>query len=262
MAKSSKKQSAPPESLGLDAFRQANEDAAGLSLDQLSQAFAQMLSTGDDPYNETQPEGAQDAVAIADEPADGDGEAKDAVDSCEVSPQTILEAMLFVGSPTNEPLTSEQVASLMRGVRPAEIDQLVCSLNERYQEQGCPYTIVSKGAGYRLALRPDFYRVRDRFYGRTKQARLSQASIEVLSLVAYNQPLSADDVNRLRATASGAILSQLVRRELLRLDRSDPEFRRGRYFTTPRFLQLFGLSSLEELPSSEDAAAVSVTVET
>jgi segregation and condensation protein B len=256
MAKSNKKQPTPQESLGLDAFRQANEDAAGLSLDQLSQAFAQMLSTGDDPYDETRADSGQDTLAITDEPTVSDAETKAAADSCDVSPQTILEAMLFVGSPTNDPLTSEQVASLMRGVRPAEIDQLVCALNERYEQQGCPYAILSEGAGYRLALRSEFYRVRDRFYGRAKQARLSQAAIEVLSLVAYNQPLSADDINRQRGTGSGALLSQLVRRELLRLDRSDPEFRRGRYYTTPRFLQLFGLSSLEELPRSEDAAAV------
>jgi segregation and condensation protein B len=244
----------PHSELGLDAFRQANEDAAGLSLDQLSQAFSQMLSTGEDPY-------AEDAANSTTElqPTEGrigdEGSEEPAVDRCEVSPQTILEAMLFVGSPTNEPLRSEQVAALMRGVRPAEIDQLVETLNLQYQQRGCPYTIVSEGAGYRMTLRPEFSRVRDRFYGKVKQAKLSQAAIEILSLVAYNQPLSADDVNRARGTPNGTILSQLVRRELLKLDRSDPEFRRGRYYTTPRFLQIFGLANIDELPRSDDASA-------
>jgi len=254
MAKKPLPKSKQSESLGLEAFRQPAEDRAGLSLDQLSAAFAEMLSHGDDPYEDT---GGQDAAV---------GEAPDAVapkaadnppdEPCEISPQSILEAMLFVGSPTNQPLTSQQVASLMRGVRPAEIDQLVIALNERYQQGGCPYRITSEGAGYRLVLREEFHRVRDRFYGKQRQAKLSQAAIEVMALVAYNQPLSADDVTRLRGTPSGAILSQLVRRELLQLDRSDPEFRRGRYRTTPRFLRLFGLGSLEELPQSEDAMPI------
>ena len=230
-------------------------DDSGLSLDQLSAAFAEMLSTGDDPYPDGAPPGEVEIAEKLLSTEKGVSQSASSDATCEVSPRTIIEAMLFVGSPTSEPLTSSQVASLMRGVRPAEIDQLVGALNQAYEERGCPYEILSEGAGYRLALRGAFHRVRDRFYGKARQARLSQAAIEVLSLVAYNQPLSADDVNRLRATASGAILSQLVRRELLRLDRSDPEFRRGRYFTTPRFLQLFGLEGLDELPRSEDAAA-------
>ena len=249
-----KPSSKPPqsESLGLDAFRQPTEDAGGLSLDQLSAAFAEMLSTGDDPYRDPETDEPADAATDpGDQVADAAGE-KQPEETCEVTPQSILEAMLFVGSPNNEPLTSQQVASLMRGVRPAEIDQLVGALNERYHQHGAPYEITSAEAGYRLSLRPEFHRVRDRFYGKVRQARLSQAAIEILSLVAYNQPLSADDINRLRGAASGAILNQLVRRELLQLDRSDPEFRRGRYLTTPRFLRLFGLASLDELPRSED----------
>ena len=258
MAKSTKKPTqSSQESFGLPTVGRPVDDA-GLSLDQLSAAFAEMLSTGDDPYPDGPP--SEDGP-IAEELASTETDAPPSASSdstCEISPRTILEAMLFVGSPTGEPLTSGQVASLMRGVRPAEIDQVVIALNQAYSDRGCPYEILSEGPGYRLALRGAFHRVRDRFYGKARQARLSQAAIEVLSLVAYNQPLSADDINRLRATASGAILNQLIRRELLRLDRSDPEFRRGRYFTTPRFLQLFGLESLDELPRSEDVATSNV----
>jgi segregation and condensation protein B len=74
----------------------------------------------------------------------------------------------------------------------------------------------------------------------------------VLAVVAYNEPLTTDEVNRLRGTASGAILSQLVRRELLRVDRPDEQPRTPRYSTTERFLKLFGVKSLAELPRSVD----------
>lgn len=227
----------------------AAEDT-GLSLDELSSAFAAMLTAGDDPYAaaETTASGVASVAVGSAEP--------EASDACEISPSSILEAMLFVGSATDEPLTAERVASLMRGVRSTEIDAAVTELNERYQAENRPYRISSEGAGYRLILTPDFHRIRDRFYGKTRQARLSQAAIEVLSLVAYNQPISAEDLTRLRGMPAGAILSQLVRRQLLFLDRSAPEFPKGRYTTTPRFLQLFGLESLEELPRSEEISPI------
>jgi segregation and condensation protein B len=247
----------PAEPLGLEAFAKPPEHA-GISLDELGAAFAEMLSTGEDPYAEGS-QGEEDLQNLPPHPLlNGHSSTLEAPDlgesdACEISPRSILEAILFVGSPGNEPITSQQVAALMRGVRPAEIDLLVVELNEKYLRQGCPYSIVCEGAGYRLTLREEFHRVRDRFYGRVRQARISQAAIDVLSLVAYHEPLTSEEINKLRGTTSGAILSQMVRRSLLRLDRSDKEFPRGRYYTTPRFLQLFGLESLDELPQSDDS---------
>jgi segregation and condensation protein B len=144
------------------------------------------------------------------------------------------------------------VASLMRGVRPAEIDSLVRELNRDYAARNCPYTIVAEGAGYRLTLREPLARLRDQFYGRARRARLSQAAIEVLAAVAYTAPITADEVSRLRGMASGHILLQLVRRQLLRLERDADRPRQARYSTTDRFLELFGLSSLDDLPRSSD----------
>ncbi len=160
--------------------------------------------------------------------------------------------MLFVGHPQNEPLTSKQVASLMRGVRPAEIDALVRELNRDYEARRCPYRIVAEGAGYRMALQNEFARIRDKFHGKARQARLSQAAIEVLAAVAYNQPITADEVSHLRGTPCGHVLLQLVRRQLLSLARVAGQARKVQYHTTPRFLELFGLASLSDLPRSAD----------
>lgn len=224
----------------------ASPTDAGLSLEALNQAFAQMLSTGDDPYapaTESAPETAETAASVDEEPAD---------DACEIAPRSILEAMLFVGVSGGGVLTSEQVAGLMRGVRAAEIDDLVRELNATYEAEGRPYTIVSEGAGYRMALREEFARLRDRLFGRDREARLSQAAVDVLALVAYKGPLTSEEVGRMRGTPSGAILSQLVRRQLLAVERPEKAPRKPRYRTTRRFLQLFGLRNLEELPRSQD----------
>ncbi|MBX7165228.1 MAG: SMC-Scp complex subunit ScpB [Pirellulales bacterium] len=170
----------------------------------------------------------------------------------EVTPQGLVEAMLFVGDPSGLPLSSDRMAALLRGVEAAEVDALVEQLNRRYETSGCPYEIITTGGGFRLALRPEFDKLRDRFLGRTRAARLSQAAIEVLAAVAYNQPLTAEQVNQLRGTPSGPILAQLVRRQLLSVERTDTKPRVTTYSTTPRFLALFGLQSLDDLPRSEE----------
>jgi segregation and condensation protein B len=240
--------------LGLDSFRQPPE-TEGLSLDKLNRAFAAMLGTGDDPYT-LPPEPDDDPIrtaAAADELEKLTAGGRSPADAaCEINPRSILEAMLFVGTPDNRPLSAQQIAGLMRGVRPAEIDELVTDLNAAYSATGRPYRIVGEGAGYRLALAPEFEPIRDKFYGRIKQVRLSPAAIEVLAVVAYNEPLTADEVNRLRGTSSGPILTQLVRRQLLRIERAAGEPRAPHYFTTERFLKLFGVQSLAELPRSMD----------
>lgn len=234
-----------------DAGPEAAAASAGLSLDQLSAAFAEMLSSGDDPYAPAPPEADEVPLPPGVEADLAGPQAIESDEACEITPRSILEALLFVGAAGGEPLNSQHVASLMRGVRPPEIDTLVRELNALYQERRTPYYIAAEGAGYRLRLREEFHRVRDKFYGRSRRARLSQAAVEVLSLVAYHEPMTAEQVQQLRGTASGSILSQLVRRELLKLERT-PEHPRGTYSTTARFLKLFGLDSLADLPRSQE----------
>ncbi len=233
----------------------------GISLDELTEAFAQAMGASAGADVEAAEDGdatqadAEDVSAVEDagvqdsveEPA---ADAQD--DPCEICPRTILEAMLFVGSRENEPLSSPQAAELMRGVEPEEIPGLVEELNRGYSANGCPYYIISTGAGYRMVLRRAFHSLRNRFYGRIREARLSQAAIDVLAIVAYQQPLSGDEVGRLRGKPGGQLLSQLVRRGLLRIEREESKRRTARYFTTDRFLELFGLADLEDLPQSED----------
>jgi segregation and condensation protein B len=211
-------------------------DDAEVSLDELSRAYAALLAKS---------EPVSPGVGTADD----DRSATDNDASFEVTPRSILEAILFIGHPAGEPLTSERIAGLMRGVQPAEIDALVEALNGDYAAAAAPYQIVRIDAGYQMVLRPQFGPLRDVFYGRIREARLSQAAIDVLAIVAYHQPISADDIDRLRSKPSGAIVAQLVRRELLTVVRPPERKAKSQYQTTSRFLDLFGLSDLKELPT-------------
>ncbi len=204
---------------------------------------------------EEAPAPAEDAQTAEEGRAAEDTEAAEEsaeLDACGISPRSILEAMLFVGDPKNQPLTGPTAAAVMRDVEPEEIASLTAELNERYRENGCPYEVVSEGAGFRLKLRRSFDNLVEKFHGRIREAKLSQAAIDVIAVVAYQQGISADRVAQLRGRPSGHVLAQLVRRQLLRIERAEDKSRSARYFTTARFLQLFALSGLEDMPQCEE----------
>ena len=236
----------------------------GISLDELAQAFAQVMgaaprSKADETQTEPSAavgERATDSVQVSlEEQADAVDSVADsaAVDeACPVNPLSIFEAMLFVGNRDNMPLTALKAAELMRDVSAEEIPTLVEELNRRYAADSCPYSIVGEGDGYRLTLRKTYSAARDRFYGRVHEARLSQAAIDILAVVAYRQPISGERISRLRGRPSSHILAQLVRRGLLRIERPEGRRRATHYCTTDRFLRLFNLQSLDDLPRSED----------
>ncbi len=226
---------------GLDQFETAPSDQ-GISLEQLSQAYAQLLGRGEDPYEPPAPESIAEEIA--------DQAQRD--DACPLCPRSIVEAILFVGHPRNEPMTAQQIAALMRGVPEREIDELVGELNQAYEAHGHACHIRSVGAGYRLELREALWPIRSVFHGRVREARLSQAAVDTLAIVAYHQGLARAEIDEIRGRPSGPLLNQLVRRRLLRVERTDQKPRTTRYYTTDRFLQLFGLGGLQELPQSQD----------
>ncbi|HEY3394238.1 MAG TPA: SMC-Scp complex subunit ScpB [Lacipirellulaceae bacterium] len=227
---------------------QERADQSPLSLSRLREAFAQMLgaSRGVESGPTAEP-GLQEREIEASRtfgaPANG---------PCEINPRSVVEALLFVGRPDNDYTSAREMASVMRGVSPKEIDSAVAELNAIYDADATPYTIERSSSGYRLALRPEFDRMRDKFYGRVREAKLSPAAIEVLSIIAYKQPLTADGISQLRRAPSGAVLSTLVRRRLVRLEHAQDAGQAARYWTTDRFLRLFGLENLAALPRSEE----------
>lgn len=164
------------------------------------------------------------------------------------SPVKIIEALLFVGG---APLTLQEACRLIRGLTPAQFQDAVDLLNQGYRAQGRPYAVVKQEPGYVLELRPKFQRYRERLYGGVRAARLSQAAVETLAVVAYRQPVTKQEIDSLRGHESGAILRQLVRRGLIAVAaRGESGGRDLTYATTERFLKLFGLGGLEDLPET------------
>ena len=238
-----------PEQMGLSEFYRPEGDE-GTSLDELSGAYAELIHAGDDPYSastETETSVVSAEAQMIPEPITV---AVSAEEEAELSPKSILEAMLFVGDPNGQPLIAAQVAKMMRGVSVQEIDDLISDLNCAYQDTGSVYEIRRQDAGYVMALRDQYDGLRERFYGTVRETKLAQVAIDVLAVVAYNQGISRQEIDAMRDQSSGSVLSQLVRRKMLRLERTEEKPRKTIYFTTARFLQVFGLEDIEDLPQA------------
>jgi segregation and condensation protein B len=163
--------------------------------------------------------------------------------------ERIVEALLFIGG---APLTAARAGEAVRGLTAEQFVEAVARLNRAYREQGRPYRILPREHGYELALRPAFRAVRDRLHGGAREARLSQPALDTLALVAYRQPVTRHEVDSLRGADSLALLRQLVRLGLVSVQRGDPLQQEVCYGTTPRFLRLFGLRNLDDLPRLQE----------
>lgn len=169
-----------------------------------------------------------------------------------VDVRSITEALLFVGLEENAPLSAQQLSGTMRDITPDEVTAAVAELNVTYQAEGSAFCIASEAAGYRLVLRSELERVREKFFGRVRQATLTPQAMEALSVVAYQQPVTAEQVDQLRREKSQSLLSGLVRKGLLRLERPEENPKQPVYYTTQRFLKVFGLNELGQLPKAEE----------
>lgn len=170
-----------------------------------------------------------------------------------VTARQVIEACLFVGGAA---LTAIRLAGILRGDYTAtDVEALIDDLNRQYDAESRPYEIRLGEGGYRLAVRDEYERIRHKVYGLgPKEVRLSQDALEVLALVAYHQPASEERLAELGRPAAGATLRLLLRRDLLAVDRLPDDAKTVVYRTTPRFLSLFGLGSLDDLPRPEDLA--------
>jgi segregation and condensation protein B len=171
--------------------------------------------------------------------------------SSDVTRRQILEAVLFVGGTD---LTLKKLSRLL-GDEDTDsfLETEIAALNELYQRQGRPYTIQFGEGGYYLDLNSEFERIRHRVFGiGPKDVKLSQDALEVLAMVAYRQPVTKDAVEATGKKNAGPLLNQLLRRELVSLNRKGKGRDAVTYSTTPRFLQIFGLTNLDDLPLPDD----------
>lgn len=160
-----------------------------------------------------------------------------------------LEAVLFMA---REPLNSRKLAQFAHLADGTEARTLIRRLNRWYDESGSAFRAEELAGGFQLLSRPKFGVWLRRLYAGPVEVRLSAPALETLAVVAYRQPVVRAEVEAIRGVDCGEILRQLMDRDLVRTaGRGDELGRPYLYATTKRFLQVFGLRHLDDLPRSD-----------
>jgi segregation and condensation protein B len=168
-------------------------------------------------------------------------------------PERIIEAMLFVGGP---PLTAANACAAIRSFTPGQFQIAIDTLNRKYRSQRRPYLIQPRDGGYAITILPAFRSMREKLYGGPKETRLSQPALDVLAVIAYQQPIGKSEIDSAFGADSSGIVRSLVRLGLVAMLQRAEAGHEVRYGTTPRLLTLFGLRSLDDLPRLGETEAM------
>jgi segregation and condensation protein B len=189
-------------------------------------------------------------VSRAGRPEPQDGSASAAADDPAAAPPqpplpALLEAVLLV---TDEPVPAVTLAQVVE--RPtAEVEEALGALATEYAAQGRGFELRAVAGGWRLYTRPDCAPWVERFVLDGQQARLTQAALETLAVVAYRQPVTRARVSAVRGVNVDGVVRTLVARGLVIEVGADAESGATLYGTTPLLLEKLGLGSLDQLPS-------------
>jgi segregation and condensation protein B len=162
----------------------------------------------------------------------------------------ILEALLFS---THHPLTGQRLGELLDIKSQKAIRKAVQDLNKQYEDSGRTFRVEQVAGGYQLLSLPEYGDILKRLHQREADAKLTKAALETLAIIAYKQPILRADVEAIRGVACGETIRSLMEKHLVNIaGRAEEPGRPILYGTTKRFLQLFGLNNLKDLPQSEE----------
>lgn len=159
--------------------------------------------------------------------------------------KSVVEGVIFAHS---EPLSMETLERLLPVVPRSLLEEILQELEEEYNARSRGFTLTQVGGGYQFRTLPEvapwILSLRS-----IRPTRLSRAALETLSVVAYNQPITKSRIEQIRGVESSSALKSLLERDLVTAaGKVDGPGRAILYATTPRFLEVFGLKDLSELP--------------
>jgi len=163
--------------------------------------------------------------------------------------ERIIEALLFA---SDSPLSTSRIGELVGGCSPVQVRLHIASLNDKYVAGGHSFRIEAIARGYQMMTLARFRPWLTRLNQQRAQTRLSAAALEALSIIAYKQPIIRADIEAIRGVACGEVLGRLREMGLIRIvGRAEVIGRPLLYGTTKRFLDVFGLAELDDLPPLE-----------
>ncbi len=161
----------------------------------------------------------------------------------------IVEALIVAAA---EPVSPQRLAQIVPGLKPAGARKLVEELGREYDEQDRAFEIWEVAGGFQIRTRAE-YAGHLRQLHAERPLRLSRAALETLAVVAYKQPVTRAEIEQVRGVDVGAVVRSLLDRKLVRVaGHREVPGRPMLYATTRRFLEVFGLHQLEDLPTPRE----------
>ena len=206
------------------------------------------------PSNDAEPTAEDDGPVVRDEgDADADTdtlEAPEGTGEQEITTERVVEAILFA---SDSPLPLSKIVSILGVGSARDARNHIKSLNDRYIQTGASFRIEQIASGYQMLTLPTYNTWIRRLKQTSKDNKLSQAAMETLAVVAYKQPVVRADIEAIRGVAAGDMLNRLREVGLIKIvGRAEDVGRPMLYGTTKRFLEVFGLSGIEDLPAVEE----------
>ena len=223
------------------------------------------LVRDDEPIemDEMEQQDVEPAAADLDRPGAPDEEADGAVEDAGESEASgseadqppinlgLLEALLLS---THHPLTAGRLAELMELDSTKPVRRAITELNQQYESTGRAFRINQVAGGYQILTLADFGEHLKKLHQREADAKLTKAALETLAIIAYKQPILRADIEAIRGCACGETIRSLMEKHLVKIaGRAEEPGRPILYGTTKRFLELFGLNSVKDLPQPENA---------
>lgn len=158
----------------------------------------------------------------------------------------VLEALLLAAA---EPVSAQRLAGVLGESSMREVREAIAALNTEYQESARGFRIEEIAGGFQLRTLPELAPWLQKLRPQPP-LRLSRAALETLAIIAYRQPITRAELEHVRGVDVGAVVTSLVERKLVRIaGHREVPGRPMLYATTPRFLEIFGLASLSDLPT-------------
>jgi segregation and condensation protein B len=196
-----------------------------------------------------------DRVTAQEEPDGAVEEVEESTDEASSEVQVdlrTLEALLFS---THHPLTAGRLAELLELESTKPVRRAIRELNEQYITTDRSFRIEQVAGGYQLLTLPDFGEILKRLHQKDIDAKLTKAAMETLAIIAYKQPILRADIEAIRGVACGETIRSLMEKHLVKIaGRAEIPGRPILYGTTKRFLELFGLNSVKDLPQGENGS--------
>ena len=168
----------------------------------------------------------------------------------DVTMESVVEAVLFA---SDEPLSAERLVNIVEAGGVKQIRECIKNLNKKYEEGGFSFRIEQIAGGYQMMTLSEFnYWLKKLVRVRT-DTKLSPAALETLAIVAYKQPVIRADIEAIRGVASGEVIRNLMFKGLVKMvGKAEVLGRPMLYGTTKKFLDVFGLHTLKDLPTAEE----------